>query len=152
MPDAVGAPFDRIRAILEMLDRLREKFPKLSLADLIAIATAAGKLLPLPDLADEAGCRQWCRMAVAVMDEVSQLTTVTIDDQVVDALLNIVESDDLWGLVWRIVEWVVPDNEGLVTGTHPPVLGELGERLGIDWTKLAVLIQAIIDFIKTWKS
>lgn len=144
--DVPAAPFDRIRALLEMISNLRQFFPTLSLADLAAIARAAVKLLPLPDLADEAGCHQWCHQLVGVLDEVAEFTITTIDDSVVQTVTQVIEDDDLWVLLWGLVQWTVSGKVGA-----PPAGNELAARLNIDGEKLEALIKAIVDFFNAWR-
>lgn len=148
----VSAFGDRIRELLALLAKLRELFPAISLADIIAIFSAAGKLLPLPDLADEAGCRQWCRTLVGVLKQVAELTTTTIDDSVVATVAKVVEDDSLWGLLWDLVSWITARSTTGEEGITTSKARVLADKLGIDWGKLAALIQAIIDFINSWKN
>ena len=145
--DAIG---DRIRALLAMVAKLRELFPTLSLADLIAIVQAAAKLLPLPDLADEAGCRAWCRSACGVLAQVADLTTTTLDDSAVAVAVKIVEDDTLWGLAWAVVDWVSKPQPSTVAARESAK--ELGDKTGIDPFTIIAIIQAVVSFIQWWKN
>lgn len=162
MPESenVGAIGDRIRALLAKIAELREiaaklweLFPDLSLADLFEIVQAGKKLLPLPDLADEAGCRAWCRSACGVLAQVADLTTTTLDDSAVAVVVNVVEDDTLWGLAWDVIGWVTREEaEGGPTRLKPMSAAFLGEKVGIDPFTIIAIIQAVVSFIQWWKN
>ena len=141
-----AAIFDRIRALLDLLKQIRDWFPAITLSDLLEIASAARRLLPLPDLADEAGCRTWCQYLVATLDEVADLTSIELDDTISEKLGEAIEDDATWALFWSVVEWTA---SGMLSS--PPRGSELAAKWNIDWAQLAALIQALIDFINSWK-
>ena len=140
----VSGLFGRIRALLEMLAQIREWFPGVSISDLVEIVQAAAALFPLPDLADEVSCRHWCDRLFGVLDEVADLTTVTLDDMIVSTFGEVISDDAMWGLLWGTVQWFVGGKVGAYEGQT------LAGKFSIDWGKLAELIQAIIEFIQTW--
>jgi hypothetical protein len=141
-----AALFDRFRALLDLLAQVREWFPTITLSDILEIASAARRLLPLPDLADEAGCRTWCKYLVATLNEVDDLTSVTWDDAITAQIEEAIEDDAIWASLWSLVEWTVSGKVGA------PPSAALAAKWNLDFEKLAALIQAIVDFINSWKS
>jgi len=147
----VSAIGDRIRELLALIAKLRDLFPAISLEDIIAIFSALAKLLPLPDLADEAGCRQWCRALVGVLNQIADLTTTTLDDSAVAVIGNVVEDDTLWGLLWDLVSWLTSGAVADDAVTEAKARA-LGEKVGIDPFTIIAIIQAVIQFINWWRN
>jgi len=141
--------FERIKQLLALLAKLRELFPKLSLEQIFAIVAAAGKLLPLPDLADEAGCRQWCRTLAGVLAQVAEITPWEGDDAAIAALTQVINDDGLWAMAWQLKGWLIGKDPALVSADPEVVLlaQQLGGRLNIDWAKLLEWAMKIIPMI-----
>jgi hypothetical protein len=131
-----------IRDILDAVRKFRQLFPSLTWSELAEIFKLAQRLYPFPDLADEAGCRMWCRNACIVAAEVADLTDIGWDDNVVAAVAKIPEDDQLWALAWAAKEWIVSANDV----ADPGHAQRLGDSIGVNPEMMADIIEETINF------
>ena len=86
--------------------------------------------------------RAWVKQILGVLKTGAGLTPTLIDDQACEMVLKVVDSDILWGWVWKTVDqWVVDED-------HPILVGA-PEMVGVNPLLVLAVIKALLAL---WKA
>ena len=73
------------------------------------VAKFAPLVIP-PDIDDEQGLRTWLANLMVPIGELADITGTCLDDEVVEVLAAIVESDEVWAPVYVLIKHFVPED------------------------------------------
>ena len=90
---------------------------------------------------------------VALADRISDMTPSLIDDYVVDVAKKLVENDDYWRVLYRVIQaaigYVSADNREMVLANDND-LAALSDMSGFSPTTLVLVVRALLTILDWW--
>lgn len=113
-----------------------------------------GVVWPLPDLANSDECRMWLRGVLGLADELAELTTTEMDDEAVAVLLELINDDETWSMIYAFIANLLQEGgeDVSLAGLEGAVRNKVAElKPGIDPATIVAIIMAIIEIIRMFR-